>query len=1026
VEDLVTKTIKYHERTKHNFHRYASAPGYMDWANQPDPFRRFEGSDLFFLPPIINDTTPAYASVFSGEPIPSVAFDIEFLSKLFEMSMGITAWKQAGDSRWALRANPSSGNLHPTEAYLVSPGLGGISSKPGVYHYCPKEHGLEFRTEFSQETLSRLISRFPQGTFFIGLSSIHWREAWKYGERAFRYCQHDTGHALAAVRIAAAALGWRAIHLEGMNDEDISQLLGLDRAEDFKEGDPEHPDLILALFPQGQSVHRIPLMLDVEAVNEVSNGPWKGRANQLSGDKMEWEIIDSVAECSLKKNRELDAQKDAQVLGGIDFDTVLNSFKRNNISTRQIIRQRRSAVSFDGHTGMSKNEFYNVLSHTIHTDDKPGIPWDAIRWKPSVHLFLFVHRVENVDPGLYFLVRNPDKLDEFKNKLKSDFKWSRPSDCLAGLNLYLLKSGDFKRHAAQVSCGQDIAGDSAFSLGMIAEVNSSLETFGPSQYRRLFWESGMIGQNLYLAAEFIGLRGTGIGCYFDDPVRELLGVKDNSLESFYHFTIGGPVDDSRLQTHAPYLWSEEISLGKFEWGDQSLRQGSDEEQLTDSTLVPWNDKWVSKIGMGLRGMSRYRNSNLKALNAVLKSPINLFETSPDETDGEDEWLLGETLSKLNIKEPIDRRALFIITRGGWIRGRNSRVVEELIKRGSLQRKIHQLDSEISLCLSPEFLKDQIDRSLYRIGTDSLDLFLLRMPLFIEKDMFDEIGRAFSVLEELCKEGKIKSFGLSIFELKDKEIGFAEFPLEVFCEKSPPSNGFQAIEIAGNFVSKHAFESEEGKESFVERIRSFGLKVVVGNPFRAQIENKAIWLADFFDNSSWQGTAKELLNKARNLEIEILQTPLADNRSLEEAMRDARIRSPFNFFQILSPFLEKRGPSSNDYSRLQDMTKQSLSMAKTVREQLANAKLLPKEEFEESLSDIEILFDNVLFGLRSLIRSQINGELEEIRKSNFGENPEKLQVLGMNWLFEHGADIVLNKISHVEYLTDVLPILKKNI
>ena len=49
-----------------------------------------------------------------------------------------------------------------------------------------------------------VMKDFPPHAFLIGLSSVHWREAWKYGERAFRYCQHDAGHAIGTVRIAAA------------------------------------------------------------------------------------------------------------------------------------------------------------------------------------------------------------------------------------------------------------------------------------------------------------------------------------------------------------------------------------------------------------------------------------------------------------------------------------------------------------------------------------------------------------------------------------------------------------------------------------------------------------------------------------------------------------------------------------------------------------------------------------------------------------------------------------------------------
>ena len=89
------------------------------------------------------------------------------------------------------------------------------------------------------------------------------------------------------------------------------------------------------------------------------------------------------------------------------------------------------------------------------------------------------------------------------------------------------------------------------TLGMIATFKKPV-TDQPFYYRQLFWESGMIGQMLYLAAEANGVRGTGIGCFFDDAVHEILGLKDNQYQSLYHFTIGKPVDDPRLTTYPPY------------------------------------------------------------------------------------------------------------------------------------------------------------------------------------------------------------------------------------------------------------------------------------------------------------------------------------------------------------------------------------------------------------------------------------------------------------------------------------------
>ena len=103
-----------------------------------------------------------------------------------------------------------------------------------------------------------------------------------------------------------------------------------------------------------------------------------------------------------------------------------------------------------------------------------------------------------------------------------------------------------------MSCQQDIASDGAFSLGMVADFGDTVRANGAWWYRRLFWEAGVLGQVLYLEAEAAGVRGTGIGCYFDDAFHDLLGLEGDRFQDLYHFTIGGPVEDTRLQSHPPY------------------------------------------------------------------------------------------------------------------------------------------------------------------------------------------------------------------------------------------------------------------------------------------------------------------------------------------------------------------------------------------------------------------------------------------------------------------------------------------
>jgi SagB-type dehydrogenase family enzyme len=296
------EVMRYHERTKHHFARFAPGPGRLDWANQPDPFRRFEGAPLTRLPLLAPDDeprAPAYEDLYAQRAVASAPVDLRSLSRLLEYALALSAWKQAGGTRWALRVNPSSGNLHPTEGYVLAGGIAGLGEAPGLFHYAPREHALERRADCPPGLYARLLRGFPAGGFLIGLSSVYWREAWKYGERAFRYCQHDAGHAIGTLRIAAATLGWSALVLDEAADETIEALLGLDREADFEGAERESAELVMAVWPG--EVATDSSSLELEAVQELKRQRWYGKANRLSAqDPVRWNAIDEVAAASRK------------------------------------------------------------------------------------------------------------------------------------------------------------------------------------------------------------------------------------------------------------------------------------------------------------------------------------------------------------------------------------------------------------------------------------------------------------------------------------------------------------------------------------------------------------------------------------------------------------------------------------------------------------------------------------------------------------------------------------------------------
>jgi SagB-type dehydrogenase family enzyme len=299
---LLEDVLRYHERTKHHFARFAPGPGRLDWANQPDPFRRFEGAPLTPLPLVPPDEeprAPAYESLYAPGAVASAPLDLRSLSRLLEYALALSAWKQAGAARWALRVNPSSGNLHPTEGYVLAGGIAGLGEVPGLFHYAPLEHALERRADCPASLLERLTRGLPPQAFLVGLSSVYWREAWKYGERAFRYCQHDAGHALGTLRIAAATLGWSAVVLDEVGDDTLEALLGLDRSADFQDAERESAELLMALWPGKAAATS--LELDPDAVRELARQRWYGSANRLSSDDpVRWEAIDTVSAASRK------------------------------------------------------------------------------------------------------------------------------------------------------------------------------------------------------------------------------------------------------------------------------------------------------------------------------------------------------------------------------------------------------------------------------------------------------------------------------------------------------------------------------------------------------------------------------------------------------------------------------------------------------------------------------------------------------------------------------------------------------
>jgi len=221
-------------------------------------------------------------------------FTRETIGALLELSLGLSAWKSILEAR-GFADEPSSGNLHPTEAYLILPALPGVTA--GIFHYNSYLHALEPRAEVPETLWQANQTASSLGWIPRRLDSIFWREAWKYGERAFRYCQQRRWTCLGALSFSANLLGWKVTWLNAVSDEEIARLLGFDQTQLAGVSSWSIPS---CCFVHRSGEQRIPPDLPSEIVSEFSGLAFKERQIKLSEDHVDWEIISRVAEATAK------------------------------------------------------------------------------------------------------------------------------------------------------------------------------------------------------------------------------------------------------------------------------------------------------------------------------------------------------------------------------------------------------------------------------------------------------------------------------------------------------------------------------------------------------------------------------------------------------------------------------------------------------------------------------------------------------------------------------------------------------
>jgi SagB-type dehydrogenase family enzyme len=487
---------EYHEATKHSVESLRRAQHVLDWANMPDPFRHYEGVPVLDLPADPPAPEMPALDVLQGTcGTMTVGDGPTFLSQLLFYSAAISASKRVWSTgyKYALRVNPSSGNLHPTEFHFLTRGLKGWPD--GLYHYDPSRHMVEQRGRGDFEM--KMVS--SSATIVFVLTSIVWREAWKYGERAYRYCLHDIGHAWQALALSARAIGCDHFAVGHFVDDDVARMVQLNS--------DEWPMLIISLH--GESI----------PAREADTGEtvwFGGKANQLSKETIAHPLIDSIHFATKRSSIGSGETSFAESASTGNGEIKLPSPASSTRIFSEVARMRRSALDFvGGKLSMSLAQLSAILAVTSQalSADFAGTRF--------IRLYLYAHRIDGLQPGVYRFW--PERVE-----------------------LEQIKSGDQRVAAAGLSLGQNLAGNACVAFSMIGDLERAASTHGDRGYRYVHLEAGALGHRLYLAAEALGLGATGIGAFYDDEVQRHLNLAPNQGQVVYHFAIGYPVPDPRV------------------------------------------------------------------------------------------------------------------------------------------------------------------------------------------------------------------------------------------------------------------------------------------------------------------------------------------------------------------------------------------------------------------------------------------------------------------------------------------------
>jgi len=271
---------------------------------------------------------------------------------------------------------------------------------------------------------------------------------------------------------------------------------------------------------------------------------------------------------------------------------------------------------------------------------------------------------------------------------------------------------------------------------------------------------------------------------------------------------------------------------------------------------------VSAVGFGCYRIDPTVDAHHQALTKALSGGINLVDTSTNYTDGGSELLVGTVIRDLAGTSKISRDSLVVVSKAGYLQGRNYDLSQKRKNRGTPFPDLVTVLPNLEHCIHPEFLEDQLTRSLERLDLQTLDVFLLHNPEYFlsrarevgeslsdaRNEYYRRIELAFKHLESEVDRGRIQFYGISSNTFPNSADDPEWTCLETIwsiAQNIGEDNHFQVVETPLNLLEPNAVlnKNQPNGQSVLEFARDRQLGVLINRPLNAIIDHKLLRLAD---------------------------------------------------------------------------------------------------------------------------------------------------------------------------------------